>query len=101
MVPVRTLRVLTTASLAVKPAIRAAAARQSPKPSGARTGAISRPTMARRLSALSLTTLRRTSKVWRNQMTMVATKMTVKAFWMKSRAFSHRRRPTLFAEGKR
>ena len=46
--PVRTVRVLTTVSLAVMPVIRAVEALQSPKPSGAKIGAIapaSRPSM--------------------------------------------------------
>ena len=39
------------------------------------------------------------SNVCRNQMMMVARKMTVKARSRKSRAFSHSSRPTLLAEG--
>ena len=57
------------------------------------------PTMARRLSALSVTTLSFASKVCKNQMMIVAKKITVKARSRKSRAFSHSSSPTLLAEG--
>ena len=100
-VPVRTDSVLTTASFAVKPEISEVATRQSPKPSGRKTGAIQRPMSASRLAALSETTFSRVSKVCKNQMMMVARKMTVNARSRKSRAFSHRSRNTLFGEGSR
>ena len=74
--PIRTVIVLTTLSLAVKPVIRAVDNLQSPKPSGAKIGAIHPPTRASMLSWESATTLRWISKVCRNQMMMVATKMT-------------------------
>ena len=99
LVPSSTDMVDTTASLAVKPEISAVAMRQSPKPSGRKKTASHRPTSASRLSALSVTTFKRVSKVCRNQMMMVATKMTVKARSKKSRAFSHSSKPTLRAEG--
>ena len=57
LVPVSTAKVLTTASLAVNPVIRAVEALQSPKPRGAKTGEINRPIWASILSALSATTL--------------------------------------------
>lgn len=50
-----TAKVLTTASFAESPAITAAAARQSPKPSGANTGSVNFPAEASRLSLLSET----------------------------------------------
>ena len=55
--PVSTLRVLTTASFAVKPLISAVLTRQSEKPRGTKMGAIHRPIMASRLSPWSVTTL--------------------------------------------
>ena len=63
----------------MKPEISAVAQRQSAKPSGAKMGATSRPIMASRLSLLEATTFSRASKLWRNQMAMVARKMTEKA----------------------
>ncbi len=101
LVPSSTARVDTTASLAVKPEISAVATRQSLKPKGLKITEINWPTSARRLSALSVTTLSLASNVCRNQMMMVARKMTVKARSRKSRAFSHSSRPTLLAEGMR
>ena len=56
---------------------------------------------ASRLSALSATTFRRVSKVWRNQMSTVAINMTVKARSRKSFAFSQSRSPTLLRDGMR
>ena len=47
----RTVNVLTTASLADRPVINAAAARQSPKPRGAKIGEASFPASAKRLSS--------------------------------------------------
>ena len=44
-----TVNVLTTASFADRPVIRAAAARQSPKPRGANIGEASFPAAAKRL----------------------------------------------------
>ncbi len=99
--PVSTPSVLTTASFAVKPPISAVAARQSPNPSGIKSGAISLPIMASRLCPESVTTLKRISKVCKNQITSVATKITVNARCTKSFALSHIKSSTLFAEGKR
>ena len=75
-----TTRVLITASLAVSPAITAAAARQSPNPRGAKRGAAVLPQKARMLSLLSDTGCR--SKLYdrRYQIRTEAVKMTVKAF---------------------
>ncbi len=77
--PTRMARVLTTASLAVRPVIRAVEAIQLPKPRGANRGATKPPMAASILSELSATMLSRVSRVWRNQMMMVARKMMVKA----------------------
>lgn len=71
------------------PLLRAVEAIQLPKPKGAKRGAMAVPMMARMLSELSATRLKRMSKLWRSQMTIVATKMTVKALRRKSFAFSH------------
>ena len=95
------VRVLTTDSLAVKPVMRAVEARQSLKPSGEKTGAITEPIEARMLSALSATILRRQSKLCKNQMTIEAMKMMVKALCKKSLAFSHMWSSTLLASGRR
>lgn len=99
--PVSTASVDTTASLAVKPVIRAVAARQSPKPRGLNMGAITIPSIASRLSELSEATLRRASKLCRNQMIIVAKNITVNALSRKSFALSHISIATLFADGRR
>ena len=101
LVPVSTAMVLTTASLAVKPVMRAVEARQSEKPRGAKTGATTRPRPASILAEESATTLSRVSKDCKNQMMMVATKMTVKARVRKSLALSHTSRATLLGLGTR
>ena len=92
---------LTTDSFAIKPVISAVAQRQSAKPSGANMGASQRPTMASRLCSLLVTTSSRVSKLCRNQMTMVARKITVKARSIKSFALSQSRSATLFTLGRR
>ena len=97
--PSRISSVLTTDSFAMKPEMSAAAQRQSAKPRGAKTGAMRCPIMARRLPALSVTTFSRVSKLCRNQMTIVARKMTVNARSRKSFAFSHRSSATLLTDG--
>ena len=99
--PKSTDRVETTLSLAIKPEMRAVEMRQSPKPRGAKTGAIQPAITARMLCWESATTARWVSKVCRNQMTMVATKMTVKARCKKSLAFSHSSWLTFLAPGRR
>ena len=101
LVPSRISSVLTTDSFAIKPEMSAVAHRQSANPRGAKMGARSWPTMARRLSALLSTTFRRVSKLCKNQMTIVARKMTVNARSKKSFAFSQRRRATLLTDGSR
>ena len=92
---------LTTDSLAVKPVMRAVEARQSLKPSGEKTGAITEPIEARMLSALFATILSRQSKLCKNQMTIEAMKMMVNALCKKSLAFSHMWSSTLLASGRR
>jgi len=99
--PSSTVRVETTLSLAVKPVMRAVDTRQSPKPRGPNTGAASPPMMASRLSSAVTATLSRGSKVCRNQITIEATKMMVKAFLVKPLAFSQISCSTLLAEGRR
>lgn len=87
--PKRTSSEDTTLSLAIKPVMRAVEMRQSAKPSGANSGAISPAMRARMLACGSAVSRSCKSKFCKNQMTMVAAKMTVKAFCKKSRAFSH------------
>ena len=98
-VPRRTLIVLTTVSFAVNPVINAVDTLQSSKPRGAKIGAIALPITARRLLPLSVTRFSRISKVCKNQMITVATKIIEKALCTKSFALSHIRRSTLFREG--
>ena len=57
--------------------------------------------MASRLCSLLVTTSSRVSKLCRNQMTMVARKITVKARSIKSFALSQSRSATLFTLGSR
>ena len=100
-VPNRTLKVLTTASFAVIPVIRAVETLQSSKPIGLNIGAIVFPIRARRLSELLLTTLNRISKVCKNHIITEATKITVKALCKKSLALSHINNTTVLKEGRR
>ena len=99
--PSSTSNVLTTDSLATKPEISDVAQRQSAKPSGTKIGSIQRPISASRLPTLSETTFRRVSKLCRNQMMIVARKITVNARCKKSLAFSHRSSTTLLKPGRR
>ena len=61
--------------------------RQSPNPNGLKIGVIYPARMARILSLDSATILNLKSKVCKNQIMIVATKMTVKARCKKSLAF--------------
>ena len=97
--PNRMVNVETTLSFAIKPHIRAEETLQSPKPRGLKTGAINPAIIAKILSLESVTTFSLKSKVCKNQMTTVATKIIVNAFWRKSFAFSHKRCTTFFAAG--
>ena len=98
---VSTARVETTASLAERPVSSAVELIQLPKPRGAKTGAMNRPMPASMLSLLSLTIIRRVSKLCRTQMTMDAMKMIVNALTRKSFAFSHMWMTTDLALGRR
>ena len=97
--PNSTDKVETTLSFAIKPVISAVEIRQSSKPSGAKTGAILPEMTARMLSLESATRFRCVPKVCRNQITIVARKITVNARCRKSRAFSQSNWPTFFAPG--
>ena len=95
------VRVETTLSFAIKPVMRAVETRQSAKPSGANRGAMPLATKARMLSCGSAVRLSCRSKFCKNQMTMVAMKITVKARSRKSRAFSQSSCITFFRPGRR
>ena len=99
--PYRMVRVETTLSLAMKPVISAVDTRQSAKPSGAKRGAMQLATSAKMLSCGSAVKLSCGSKFCKNQMTMVAIKITVKARSKKSRAFSQSSWQTFFRPGRR
>ena len=99
--PKSTVRVETTLSLARKPTISDVETRQSPNPRGWKIGATAPAATARMLSWESLTMVRRKSKVCKNQITMVAIKMTVNARCKKSLDFSHSSCATFFIPGMR
>ena len=77
--PKRTVNVETTLSLAINPVISAVEIRQSPKPSGAKIGAIKPEITAKMLSSEDETMCKWISNDCINQITMVATKITVNA----------------------
>ena len=85
----------------MNPVSTAVAARQSPNPSGAKMGAKTVPMPASMLWVWSATTLKRTSKVCKNQMMIVATNTTVNAFFANSFALSQARRHTVPTLGRR
>ncbi len=97
--PNKMVNVETTLSFAIKPQIREEETLQSPNPSGLKTGEINPAIPARILSLESVTTFSLKSKVCKNQITTVATKIIVKAFCRKSFAFSHKRCTTFFRAG--
>ena len=97
--PNNTFNVDTTLSLAIKPEIRAVEIRQSPNPIGAKIGAIQPANHAKILSLESDTGSSDGLNVCRNQITMVARKITVNALCRKSFALSHSRRATFLAPG--
>lgn len=99
LVPVRTARVLITASFAVKPATREVAVFQSENPRGANMGDINFPAAASKLKELSCVRLKFLSKFSRNQIITVAMKITEKALCKKSRALSRIRSITLLNDG--
>ena len=69
----------TTLSLAINPVISDVTMRQSPSPTGFRSGAIPPANSASMLSCESLTRLKCMSKLCRNHTTMVAISMTENA----------------------
>ena len=99
--PNSTESVEATISLAMKPATSAVAKRQSPNPSGEKSGATKVEIAARIESCWSSTSASEGLKLWRNQTTTAATKTTVKARVRKSLLFSHTRRRTDLALGMR
>lgn len=101
VVPQRTLSVDTTLSLAMNPATSAVTTLQSPKPWSVKIGAKMPEREASILLELSVaaTKLSLRSKDCKSQMTMEATKITVKALSKKSFALSQRSINTFFAPG--
>lgn len=95
----RTESVLTTASFAESPAIRAVDARQSLKPRGAKTGEAIFPREARRLFSLLSVRERLESKLCRNQIMIEAINMTVKAFLTKLKVLPATFAAMNFSEG--
>ena len=85
--PIKTVNVLTTFSFAIKPVKKAVEILQSQIPSGLKIGTIKFPSIASKLSAEFVTIFNFASNVCKNQMMIVATKMTVNAFVIKSLAF--------------
>ena len=94
-------KVETTLSFAMIPVISAVENLQSSNPSGLNIGEILPAISAKRLSLESFTRLKCRSKLCRNQIIMVARKITVNAFCRKSFAFSHNNWPTFLALGRR
>lgn len=87
VLPKSTESVDTTLSFAINPVISAVEIFQFPKPSGRNTGAMIPATTARILSLESATTFMCKLNVCRNQMIIVAKKITVNALCKKSFAF--------------
>ena len=91
----------TTLSLAIKPQTRDVMIRQSPRPTG-RISGTRRPDRAASILSWELSTrLKPKSKLFKNQTTMVAIRMTEKALCRKSRDFSQSSMPTFLGLGKR
>ena len=82
--PIKTVNVLTTLSFAIKPVKNAVEILQSQIPSGLKIGTIKFPSIASKLSVEFVTIFNFASNVCKNQMMIVATKMTVNAFVIKS-----------------
>ena len=83
----------------MNPLIRDVVMRQSPRPRGFMMGEMN-PAMAAMIdSEESVTRLNLVSKLYRNQTTTVAIRMTEKAFCRKSFAFSHMSWTVLRKEG--
>ncbi len=84
----------------MKPEMSAVAHRQSAKPEGRKNGRNELPDHGKKtVRRCRSTTFSRVSKLCRNQMTIVARKMTVNARSRKSFAFSHRSSATLLTDG--
>ena len=81
-------RVLTVASLAVRPAMTEAAAPGLPNPSGANTGEMKLPRRHRMLSSKSEVMCRPASKFCRYHMMTEAMNITVKAFFTNPPVFA-------------
>ena len=93
--------VLTTASFAEKPVMRAVEARQSVKPSGANTGASACPATASRLSPALAATRHVGVNVRSTHTPTLAARMTVNARARNSFVRTNIRRSTLRASGQR
>ena len=91
----------TTASLATSPESSETLFCHSPKPRGAKMGAINAPRRPNMDCAGSVTICKEGEKDWRNQTTTLMAKMMVPARTMKSLARSQRRRATFFTDGTR
>ena len=87
--PISTVNVLTTLSFAINPVINAVEILQSEIPRGSKTGTIKLPNPASKLFEESVTRLSLESKFCKNQITKVATKITVNAFVIKPLAFEY------------
>ena len=91
----------STVSLASSPVTSAVAARQSPKPSGANTGASACPATASRLSPALAATRHVGVNVRSTHTPTLAARMTVNARVRNSFVRTHIRRSTLRASGQR
>ena len=99
--PNKISRVEITLSFAITPLINEVQILQSPSPSGAKIGTRQFEIIARILSLESATRLKCKSNFCKNQIQIVATKITVNAFCRKSFAFSHKSCITFFSPGRR
>ena len=99
--PSSTPSVDSTVSLASSPVMSAVAARQSPKPSGANTGASACPATASRLSPALAATRHVGVNVRSTHTPTLAARMTVNARARNSFVRTHIRRSTLRASGQR
>jgi hypothetical protein len=101
LVPKSMLKLATTLSLAMKPEISDVQTLQSPRPIGAMIGDMAPAMAASMLSCWSATMFMLKLKLWRNQMMMVAIRMTEQALCRKSFALSQSSRSTFLAPGNR
>ena len=91
----------TTLSFAMNPLMSEVTIRQSPRPSGIKSGVSSPAIEAKMLSCESVAGFRRKSKLCRNHTTMVAMRITENARCKKSFAFSQSSCMTLRGLGRR